>query len=198
MVDRHLDLGCGGNPRNPYGRTIVYGVDINPGISDKATIVKSDAVTGDLPFGNGYFASVSAFDFLEHVPRSAFLSDLNGQNRTVFPFIHVMNEIWRVLEHEGRLYALTPAYPHGAAFGDPTHVNFITSGTHKYFCGEHPMGRMYGFEGRFRKIRSSWVKPEWHFGAQPLSISRALRSILMKPLGRLSHIVWELEAIKSK
>jgi len=141
-VDRHLDLGCGGNPRNPYGRLSVFGVDINPAPSEQATIVKADAVTGDLPFEDGYFASVSAFDFLEHVPRAAFRTDHEGQTKTVFPFIHVMNEIWRVLDHEGRLYALTPAFPHGAAFGDPTHVNFITSGTYKYFCGDQPMGRI--------------------------------------------------------
>jgi hypothetical protein len=28
MSTKHLDLGCGENPRNPYGQECLYGLDI--------------------------------------------------------------------------------------------------------------------------------------------------------------------------
>src|SRR5690606_4836763 len=36
VPDRHLDLGCGDSPRNPYGRTTLCGVDICPAAAGAA------------------------------------------------------------------------------------------------------------------------------------------------------------------
>ena len=76
------------------------------------------------------------------------------------PFIELMNEIWRVLAPDGRLYAVTPAWPHAEAFVDPTHVNVITEGTVDYFVGTAPLGRIYGFRGHFELLRQDWVNAD--------------------------------------
>ena len=71
-----------------------------------------------------------------------------------------MSEISLVLRPGGMLYAVTPCYPSREAFQDPTHVNIITDRTHLYFCGDEPLGRMYGFTDRFTVRRGEgWCRP---------------------------------------
>src|SRR5436309_14901927 len=85
--ERHLDLGCGDAPRNPYGRPALYGVDIRAVASDGRFEFRSANLSFEpIPYGADAFASVSAFDFIEHVPRV-----LNGAqpNTTVFPFVRL-------------------------------------------------------------------------------------------------------------
>ena len=110
MVTRHLDLGCGPVPRNPLARDQVYGVDIAADLNDHtiATIVSANVAVQPIPFEDSYFDSVSAFDFFEHVPR-VFLTA--GGIGTRFPFVELMNEVFRVLRPNAVLYAVTPAYP---------------------------------------------------------------------------------------
>ena len=146
----------------------LYGVDIRApeGPVDYEHRV-ANLVLQPIPFADSSLGSVSAFDYLEHVPR--LFPDGNGG--TCFPFVRLMDEIWRVLAPGGRLYALTPAYPHPEAFVDPTHVNFITDRSHDYFCGEDPKGRMYGFEGRFDVVRVAWVERAEAYSAQPGSMT---------------------------
>ena len=107
-----------------------------------------------IPWPDGHFGSVSAFDFLEHVPR--VLATADGST-TFFPFVKLMHEIWRVLAPAGLFYAITPGFPREEAFRDPTHVNYLSERSHEYFCGESPLGRMYGFAGEFRIVRTRWV-----------------------------------------
>ena len=113
-----------------------------------------------------------------------------------------------MLEPGGRFYAVTPAYPHEAAFRDPTHVNIITAQTHKYFCGERPLGGMYGFRGHFHVVRTGWVHVHESFDARPGAREAALpahqravhalrdglRRLRGKPGGNPAHFLWELEA----
>jgi SAM-dependent methyltransferase len=155
LPDIHLDIGCGKVPRNPYSRKKLCGVDIRDSDSTDTFDFRSANLSLEpIPYSSDTFGSVSAFDFIEHVPRILVTAD---GRQTFFPFIRLMDEIWRVLAHGGRLYALTPAFPRLQAFVDPTHVNFITEGTHEYFCGENPFARMYGFNGRFNIVRAHWV-----------------------------------------
>ena len=147
-----------------------------------------------VPTDSNTFDSVSAFDFLEHIPRQIHLS-ANSMPR--LPFVELMNEVWRVLKPGGKFYAMTPGYPNPAAFVDPTHVNFITEDTHMYFCGVKPIGKIYGFYGKFEVLRCERVIPKDSFEPD-VSISKVMRKWhrkLMKPSG-LSHIVWELKAGK--
>lgn len=209
--DRHLDLGCGKFPRNPYARPVVCGIDIRP-LAEPAgfELRTANLAVEPIPYAEGEFASVSAYDFLEHVPRILPTPDGRG---TVFPFIRLMDEIWRVLQPGGRFYALSPAYPHPAAFTDPTHVNILTGQSHEYFCGDNPPGRMYGFSGHFRLLRCERVRLDEHYSAvagspenrsRPRGLRRlahAARDGLRRLRGRspaedLPYLLWEFEAVK--
>jgi len=189
---KHLDLGCGQNPRNPYSQEELHGVDIREFESTKSVkFKKANLLLEKIPYEDSYFSSVSAFDFIEHVPR--VLGDLNQIN---LPFISLMNEIWRVLVGGGRFYAVTPVFPHPAVFQDPTHVNIITKDTHNYFCGENPDAAIYGFSGRFEVIRAEHVIfSESLFAIKPTGFAE-WRRYRREKRGRLSHFLWELSAVK--
>ncbi|MCS6765926.1 MAG: class I SAM-dependent methyltransferase [Candidatus Protistobacter heckmanni] len=186
---RHLDLNCGLRPRNPYGRDQVYGIDIRrpPNLGEEFFRAANLSVQG-IPFEDNFFDSVSAYDFLEHVPRVLLSGEGTG---TVFPFVRLMDEIWRVLKPDGKLYAVTPYYPRSEIFTDPTHVNPVTLHTHTYFVEPHLDASAYGFKGRFAGLR---VKYEYE--PHSLTASQALRKALDFIKRRNSHIPWELAARK--
>ena len=171
----------------------------------------ANLVLHPIPYADDMFGSVSAYDFVEHVPR--ILATPDGSD-TMFPFVQLMQEVWRVLAPEGLFYALTPAFPNPEAFVDPTHVNIITDQTHDYFCGDAPTAEMYGFQGRFKALRAEWVhvadaysairgSPENHKPPVGLrrvahrlrSLSRWLRGTPASREGNI-HFLWELQAIK--
>jgi SAM-dependent methyltransferase len=152
---RTLDLGCGANPRNPFNADETFGVDIR---DLGGGIRKANLFIEPIPFDDGYFNFVSAYDFIEHVPRvlSVFNSQA-GETNIIYPFINLMNEIYRVLVPGGYFYSRTPAYPHPEAFQDPTHVNIITEQTFPlYFNDKFPVAHIYGFEGGFQIQELSW------------------------------------------
>ena len=195
LPDANLDLGCGSNPRNPYRRGNLHGIDIHPmDLAPGIGFVVANLTLEPIPFPGNAFGSVSAFDFLEHVPRVLMTRD---GTQTFSPFISVMNEIWRVLAPGGLLYALTPAYPSPAAFQDPTHVNIITEETHTYFCGDKPYGSIYGFNGRFTARRAHWAVYKDSQLSAPLTFRQRYRLSRHRSRGKLTHFLWELEAVKS-
>lgn len=63
-----------------------------------------------------------------------------------------MNEIWRTLKYQGIFFSHTPMYPFRTAFGDPTHVNFVTEETFQYFNDQSTLAEMYGFKGAFKVL----------------------------------------------
>ena len=195
MVTRHLDLGCGPVPRNPYGRDEAHGIDIAlPEGLDPARFRRANLAVEAIPHADSSFDSVSAFDFLEHVPRVLPTADGRG---TRFPFVELMGEVHRVLRPGGRFYAVTPGYPRPEAFHDPTHVNPITTGTADYFCGPEPGARMYGFRGRFDLLFNDWVlHPEALTpGVQP-GAARRFKRWRRGLRGGLSHVAWEFACVK--
>ena len=194
MNQRHLDLGCGEKPRNPYHAPELFGVDIRSNLGVIGAVIRgANLFCEPIPFEDSYFDSVSAYDFLEHVPRAAITG-----NVTRFPFIDVMNEVWRVLKNGGLFYASTPAYPHPAAFQDPTHVNIITRETHIYFTEPKILGKMYGFKGIFECIRSVPVRGG-EFEYQPTNVPSFFQQVRLKQRdwrNKNTHLVWEFKAIK--
>ncbi len=148
---RSLDLGSGPQPKNPFGATHLYGVDIRKFTSNQS-VLAADLVVEPIPFPNDSFHYVTAFDFIEHMPRVIYAPMRRNS------FVELMNEVYRVLMPGGLFMSSTPAYPKAAVFRDPTHVNVITEETFTlYFDDRLRWAEMYGFNGRF-KIESQY----WH------------------------------------
>ena len=98
---RHLDIGCGRIPRNPFECDELHGVDVMDIQLAGCSYKQVNVVTEKLPYTDSYFDSVSAYDFLGIIPRSAI-----SNNTMRFPFIELMNEIYRVLKPGGRYLCL--------------------------------------------------------------------------------------------
>jgi len=194
MTTRHLDLGCGSVPRNPYGRDALFGVDLS-GSTDGGSIRRANLALQPIPWPDDSFDSVSAYDFLEHVPR--VLPTADGQ-ATRFPFVELMNEIWRVLKPDGLFYASTPVYPGKAAFQDPTHVNIMTVDTHHYFVQPQRLAAMYGFNGDFvaHRVQLTRPDPQVAFVAAPANWWQRVRLAHRIWRGACGHLIWEFKAAK--
>ena len=151
-----LDIGCGANPRNQFGASKIYGCDIRG--SEEGSVVGVDLFHDPIPFPDEFFDYVTAYDFIEHIPRVL----TSRQGKTRFPFIEMMNEIHRVLKPGGLFFSQTPAYPSKQAFQDPTHVNIITEDTFPfYFCESNCndgslYAKAYGFKGSFSLVTQEW------------------------------------------
>ena len=154
-----LDLGCGAVVKNPFSASEVFGADIRDDVNKN--VLKCNLILEDLPFGDNSLNFCTAFDVLEHIPRQIFI-----EGELIFPFINLMNEIYRILKKDGLFFHTTPAYPSKFAFQDPTHVNIITEDTFPiYFCSTSfnkwlssniPAAKMYNFNGDFEMIDSAW------------------------------------------
>ncbi len=190
----HLDLGCGAKPRNPYQRDELFGIDLS-GDEGAGPVRRANLAMQPIPFDSNSFDSVSAYDFFEHMPR--VLPTADGHS-TRFPFIELMNEIWRVLKPGGLLYASTPVYPHKAAFQDPTHVNIISVDTHLYFVQPQKMATMYGFTGEFiaRRVQLGRPGSDTLYLPRPDGLWQKVYAAHQIRRGRCSHVVWEFEAVK--
>ena len=139
-----LDIGCGTIPRNPFQANTQWGIDIREDLDNNVKSV--DLNINPIPFSDNTFDYITAFDFIEHVPRVIYAPDCR------FPFIQLMNEVWRTLKIGGIFFSHTPVYPFRTAFSDPTHVNYITEETFQYFNNESRLATMYGFNGAFKVL----------------------------------------------
>ena len=152
-----LDLGSGPAPKNPFSAEKVVGADL---VSFGSGVLVCNLGFEPLPFEDSSVDYCTAFDLLEHIPRVGGVAP----NRN--PFIFLMNEVWRVLRADGLFFSQTPAFPSANAFSDPTHVNYITADTIRYFASELTgdgkiivddrldLGRRYGFNGNFVALRN--------------------------------------------
>ena len=155
MDTKTLDLGCGESPKNPFNCTQVYGIDIRENVSEN--IKSADLAIEPIPFADESFDYVTAFDFIEHVPRVIYMPERR------FCFVELMNEIYRVLKPGGIFMSMTPAFPKAPAWRDPTHVNIITTETFPmYFDDTSRLAAMYGFNGYFRILNQGWYSNKIH------------------------------------
>ena len=134
MATIALDLGSGTKPNNYFDADVVIGLDLidSPG----SQIIKCNLFDGEIPFSSNSVNYVTAFDFLEHLPRT--YTKLHPFPNTVNSFILLMNEVNRVLVQGGKFFHRTPVFPHPEAFTDPTHVNIMTEATMFYFAKVPP------------------------------------------------------------
>jgi SAM-dependent methyltransferase len=96
-------LGCGGIPINPFKADLLYGIDIRD--SENPNIASSDLAQEAITHGDASMDYITAFDFIEHVPRVVYLPKIR------YSFIELMNEVYRVLT-PGGLFWLKPPYTH--------------------------------------------------------------------------------------
>jgi len=145
---KSLDLGSGLKPKNPFNASELYGIDIFPFTVSGFEFKVADLTIEPIPYPDNYFDYVTAYDFLEHIPRIIYI---DGKIKN--PFIELMNEICRVLKPGGIFKAHTPYYPHPEVFTDPTHVNVITEKTIDYFTNQAgALASIYGFVGSFNLL----------------------------------------------
>lgn len=202
----HVDLGSGNRIRNPFSSSKVTGSDYKlPVTKDFDTDFYVFDLTKDFPFKNNSISSFSAFDVIEHIPRWERISN----EKMRFPFISFMNEINRCLMPGGYFYAVTPAFPSAAAFQDPTHVNFITEETIKYFSEAGWANNLeYEYSGNFKIVHQSWVYSDCvfsEFRIRPNSILVYYRTLLINLLkiiknvhlsgNKPTHLLWILQKI---
>ena len=213
--NKHLDLGCGLHPRNPFNADKLYGIDIiekiemdfspnNPhdihelfarnimqNSPENFHYTQGNVALEPLLFDDNSFDSVSGYDFLEHIPRLVV-----ENNSTCFPFVDFMNEVYRVLKPNGIFYAVTPCYPREELFSDPTHDNYITIKTHRYFTLPYLKAKMYGFNGKFEVIRVKRTKFTQETKHTNLIIKFFKNILYTINYRSKTHIVWEFRAIK--
>jgi SAM-dependent methyltransferase len=151
-MTKTLDLGCGTVLRNPFNADEFYGIDIREDLQNN--IRQADLAIESIPFEDEFFDFVTAYDFIEHIPRIAYIPDRRNC------FVEFMNEVYRVLKTDGYFLSFTPAFPRAEAFQDPTHVNIITKKTFScYFDWGNRWASMYGFNGAFQVVFQEWRGP---------------------------------------
>jgi SAM-dependent methyltransferase len=148
-MTKALDLGCGPKPKCIFDCQEIWGVDVNN--YNNPHIRVADLAIEPIPFKDEEFDIVTAYDFIEHIPRVIYLPQRRNS------FIELMNEVYRVLKPQGIFYSYTPAFPAPQAFRDPEHVNIITEETFTlYFDNHHTWAKTYGFKGKFKIESQSW------------------------------------------
>lgn len=207
----HVDLGSGGNPRNPLNAEKLIAADIHLPVESNLTASadienKQVDITKTFPFNDESIDSFSAFDVIEHIPRWE-----RREDEVTFPFVNAMNEIFRCLKPGGIFIAVTPCYPKSEAFQDPTHVNIISKNTIYYFSSSSipDATRMgYGFQGNFKILHNDWLKGGGPFLSNSeftkIAVSKKSTSFLvllkyikryikMKFKVKSSHVLWVLQ-----
>jgi SAM-dependent methyltransferase len=148
-------LGCGPNPKCIFDCKEIWGIDVVDYQSPRIKI--ADLAIEPIPFENEEFDIVTAYDFIEHIPRVIYCPQRRNS------FVELMNEVYRVLKPGGIFYSFTPAFPASAAFRDPEHVNIITEETFPlYFDNNHTWAKGYGFRGKFKIESQNWHQNQIH------------------------------------
>ena len=124
-----VDLACGGAKK---GEDFV-GVDISK--CDGVDIIH-DLNIYPWPFEDNSVDEVNCSHYIEHIPHDNIKAALKESNsfyefkdkllESKDGFIQFFNELYRILKEEGRAILIAPYYTSMRAFGDPTHVRYIS------------------------------------------------------------------------
>ena len=122
-----------GDHKNHYDKDDVVRLDINP---DCNPDVLWDLNNRPLPFEDGEFDEIHAYEVMEHVGRQG---DFVG-------YFSEMMEYARILKDGGTILGCVPRWDRVWAWGDPGHCKIITSGTLLYLDSvryENEIGRSH-------------------------------------------------------
>jgi len=116
-----LDVGCGGNKQNGF-----IGLDMRdlPGVD-----IVHNAEEFPYPLPGESCSIILCSHLIEHIKP--------------WLMINFMNELWRLLEVNGQLWA---SMPYATSFGfvqDPTHCNPCNEATWQYFDPQYPLYNIY-------------------------------------------------------
>jgi len=130
-----LNLGCGYRKKEDF-----VNIDYNPKCDPD---VQLDIVSFGLNmWEDNSVDEVRAWDFLEHVPLG----------KTIF----VIEEIFRVLRHDGKFEHFTPSTDGRGAFQDPTHLSFWNINSWIYYTDDEHR-KLYGIKAKFKGFREDLV-----------------------------------------
>jgi len=171
MATYKIDLGCGRRKQDGY-----LGLDVVP-LAEVDVICNLE---NGIPLKDNCVTSVYSNQFLEHVQDVVF----------------VMQEIYRVSRPGAKVTLRAPYYTSIGAFKDPTHKNFFTEETFKYFSSFEWERFNYRLSVNFQveRITYTYMRPFGRLGSM-------LPSALMYPFRRflwnvVHTMISELRVIK--
>lgn len=111
--------------------------------------IKCDLSKGRLPFADQSVGIIRCQDFLEHIP--------------IGKVVPLMNEMHRVLAHNGILWTNTPSTDGRGAFCDPTHVSFWNELSFRYYTNRQFAAYVPEVRCRFQKVSlKTYFPSDWH------------------------------------
>lgn len=156
-----LDLGAAHNPKSGY-----LSVDMVDGVDCVCDVTKG------LPFEDNSVGVIRAYDFLEHIQRADYefnLKDYNSDVYKTYPFMELINEIYRVLAPGGWLLTATPIGNTRSYMADPSHVNPICAETFQRFCIKDKQKYNPQLTCKFQDVRI------WEYGDYVMADLQALK-----------------------
>ena len=141
-----LDIGCGGNKQRGFvGMDVrkMEGVDIVQNLEqfpwalpdESVSLAVASHVLEHINPGSTDPRLVALVKLLEKkkILSSKDIKDAIGEVETFGVFMSFMNEVWRILQPEGRFAFVVPYAGSPGFFQDPTHINPVSEATLSYF-----------------------------------------------------------------
>ncbi|MEW6008478.1 MAG: methyltransferase domain-containing protein [Candidatus Omnitrophota bacterium] len=156
-----LDLGCGSRKKEGY-----IGVDI----VDLEGVDIVCSIENGIPINNDCVDKIHSVYFFEHI------------NNLIFLF----QEIYRICKNGAIVKITVPYYSSINAFKDPTHKQFFTEETFRYFSKDKWYGSDYNFNINFKllniKYHYSRLIRKWY----PEFIKRLMRRYFLNMVGAMT------------
>jgi len=118
-----VDLACGNSKKGEDWIGVDY-KDV-PGVD-----VVHNLTQYPWPFKDNSVDEIHCSHYIEHIPH-----DVQGEDKRD-GLIQFMDEIYRILKPGGKAVFIAPYYSSMRAFGDPTHVRYISDWTFYYYNKE--------------------------------------------------------------